>query len=194
MARSSVLDARRGWIRSTGPARHGSGRSSAPLRSHRVRLSVAHRTCAALSRTSTTVGGGVPSPPAAFVADSFMVCCDLSGRARCTRVPRSRSPSAGCACAARSRLDKPRHSGRTRAGSAQTRSLALAIVAGGQTEATSGGGQTSRTAARPCASTIDFALENSTRPDAKSAGRSPRDWTRAHTLATHSATTRPLVT
>ena len=121
MARSSVLDARRGWIRSTGPARHGSGRSSAPLRSHRSRPPVAHRKSAALSRTSTTFRGGVPSPPGAFVADSFMVCRDLSGRARCPRVPSSRSPSAGCACAARSRLDKPRHSGRTRAGSAQTR-------------------------------------------------------------------------
>ena len=121
MARISVLDARRGWIRSTGPARHGSGRSSAPLRSHRSRPPVAHRTCAALSRTSTTVRGGVPSPPDAFVADSFMVCRDLSGRAHCPRVPSSRSPSAGCACAARSRLDEPRHSGRTRAGSAQTR-------------------------------------------------------------------------
>ena len=121
MARSSVLDARRGWIRSTGPARHGSGRSSAPLRSHRSRPPVAHRKSAALSRTSTTFRGGVPSPPGAFVADSFMVCRDLSGRARCPRVPSSRSPSAGCACAARSRLDEPRHSGRTRAGSAQTR-------------------------------------------------------------------------
>ena len=138
MARSSVLDARRGWIRSTGPARHGSGRSSAPLRSHRSRPPVAHRKSAALSRTSTTFRGGVPSPPGAFVADSFMVCRDLSGRARCPRVPSSRSPSAGCACAARSRLDEPRHSGRTRAGSAQTRSLAPAIVAEGQTEATSG--------------------------------------------------------
>ena len=74
MARSSVLDARRGWIRSTGPARHGSGRSSAPLRSHRSRPPVAHRKSAALSRTSTTFRGGVPSPPGAFVADSFMVC------------------------------------------------------------------------------------------------------------------------
>eukprot|EP00966_Prymnesium_polylepis_P226319 5235429-Prymnesium_polylepis.1 len=42
--RSSVLDAGRGWIRSTGPARHGSGRSSQPLRSYRVRPSIAHRT------------------------------------------------------------------------------------------------------------------------------------------------------
>ena len=124
MARSSVLDARRGWIRSTGPARHGSGRSSAPLRSHRSRPPVAHRKSAALSRTSTTFRGGVPSPPGAFVADSFMVCRDLSGRARCPRVPSSRSPSAGCACAARSRLGKPRHSGRTQLGALKRRCLA----------------------------------------------------------------------
>jgi hypothetical protein len=63
MATSTVLDARRRWIRSTGPARHITGRSSAPLRSHRVRISIAHRACAALARTLTTFGGGVDSLP-----------------------------------------------------------------------------------------------------------------------------------
>jgi len=127
LARSSVLDAGRGWIRSTGPARHGSGRSSQPLRSYRVRPSIAHRTCAALSRTSTTFGGGVHSPPAAWrlrCGGELHCLSRFSGRARCTRVPSSRSPSIGCACASRSRLGKPRHSGQTQLGALKRRCLA----------------------------------------------------------------------
>jgi hypothetical protein len=88
LARSSVLDAWRGWIRSTGPARHGSGCSSQPLRSYRVRGLfdiIAHRTCAALSRTSTTFGGGVHSPPGAFVVVEIFIACRDSLVARVAR-------------------------------------------------------------------------------------------------------------
>ena len=140
LARSSVLDAGRGWIRSTGPARHGSGRSSQPLRSYRVRPSIAHRTCAALSRTSTTFGGGVHSPPGAFVVvESFIACRDsLVARAARGCRAHARRPLAAHAPRARASASPGTADGRS-----WERSNAAvsppAIVAGGQTEATSGG-------------------------------------------------------
>ena len=66
----------------------------------------------------------------------------IFGRAPFTRSQRSCSPSTGCACAARSRLGKPRHSGRTqpreRSNAVLAASWLLALEPGGQTEATSG--------------------------------------------------------
>ena len=126
-------DARRGWIRSTGPARHVTGRSSAPLRSHRTHTSIAHRPYE-ISRAHQPPSAAA-STRARCPAESGISFFAISSRASCTSLPILRSPSTGCARAARWCIGEPGRSGRTQRTGGRERSRKPTIPRGSRSTA-----------------------------------------------------------